>query len=430
MPTFVYDSITRTGDESTGSIDATTRAEAVRLLRQRGETATSIFIESARIVANSKKKTATRSRSVPVVHVRPRKATQTGGKKKSSSGRVRRGELASFIREIATALEAGLPLMGALRAMSQQKVNLRQAALVDHLMDQIEAGRSFAQAAVEWGAPFDDMIIGMLKAGEASGKLDAVMLQLADLLDRNADMKRSVTGALVYPAFLIVLLSGGITVISTITIPKILSVVGDEGITMPLPTRIVQGFAYFMGSYWWVLLGVAIAGWLLWRWMMAQYQYQFTFHRILLSIPVLGPLLRDVAVGRFTRTLGTLMGSGIPVLDALMITRDTLGNRVMENVIDDVVEQVRAGHSIAEPMERSGYFPPLLIQIIGLGEKTGRLDTMLSHAATSFDRKTQASLTLFTTVLPPAILVVMALAVGFVLAAAILPLVEMQSNIG
>ena len=340
-----------------------------------------------------------------------------------------RAELATFVRELATALEAGLPLMSALRAVAHQGSSSRQQAIVEHLMDRIEAGRSLAHAAAEWGAPFDDMVVGMLRAGEASGRLDAVMLQLADLLDRDADVRRAVLGAMVYPAILTVILSIGIIIIVTVTIPRVLTVAGPDA-QLPLPTRIVQGFAEVIGSYWYIMLGLGLVATLGWKAAMAKPIFKLRVHGLLLRIPVAGPLLRDVAVGRFTRTLGTLLKSGLPVIDALSITRNTLGNKAMERVIDDVVEEVRTGKSIADPLEASGHFPPLLIQIVGLGERTGRLDEMLSHAANSLDRKTKASIELFTALLPPVILVVMASLVGFIMAAAILPLMTMQSAIG
>jgi len=239
-----------------------------------------------------------------------------------------------------------------------------------------------------------------------------------------------VRGAMMYPIVLLVLLFVGVTVIVTFTIPKILSVVGDQGIVLPWPTRVVQGAADFTSSYWWVIIGVVVAIVFFYRWMLTQPLMLLSYHSILLRIPVLGTLLRDVSVGRFTRTMGTMLGSGVPVLDALTVTRDTLGNKAMEAVIDDVAEQVRGGKSIADPMERSGRFPPLLIQVVSLGERSGRLDRMLLHASDSFDKRTQETIKTFTTLLPIGVLLLMAGVILFVLAAAMLPLVEMQSMIG
>lgn len=482
MPSFAYQSVTRSGEAATGTIEAADRAEVVRLLRDRGEVAVAVDVArggsgggggrglrsrrngaagpgaaSAGTSAvgggmfgmGGGAATATgapaKSKARPLA---PRRTTGRGAATEPAAGAggsfmsrmsgtslalgrrsMSRSELTSFIREIATALEAGLPLMNALRAVARQATSPRQAEVLAHLMDRIESGRSFAQAASEWGAPFNDMIIGMIRSGEASGRLDAVLLDLAELLERDSEIRRAMAGALVYPAILVVLLSVGIVIITTVTIPKVLSAVGDD-IVMPLPTIVVLGFAQFMAQWWWALVLGIVLFYVGFRAAYAQPDFRYRFDQVLLHIPVLGSMLRNVAVGRFTRTLGTLMGAGLPIIDALLVTRDTLGNRAMEAVIDEVAEKIRAGKSIAEPMEKSGYFPPVLIQIISLGERSGRLDQMLLHAAGAFERRTQSAIKMFMNVLPPIILVVMAVVVGFVLAGALLPLLEMQSAIG
>lgn len=436
MPTFQYQSVTKGGEASTGTIEAGNRNEAVRLLMQRGEVA--VDVQPQRGAggwlgggSGSGSRAATATASSAPAAARPVTAANTT----PSSGRARRGggmrrsELTGFIREIATALEAGLPLMSALRAVAKQATSDRQLAILNHLMDRIEAGRSFAQAAHEWGTPFNDMIVGMLRAGEASGQLDTVMLQLADLLDRDLEVRRNVIGALIYPAILVVLLAIGVIIIVTFIVPRVLSTLEGMVIELPLPTRIVQGVAFFFGSYWYLILGAIAICWVAWRSAMAKPHLKREFHAFLLRLPVAGSLLRDVAVGRFTRTLGTLMSSGILILDGLLITRDTLGNKAMEAVIDEVAIQVRDGKSLADPMEKSGFFPQLLIQVISLGEKSGRLDQMLLHAANAFDRRTNAAVKLFTNVLPPIIVIFMAVIIGFVVLAVLLPLLEVQSSI-
>lgn len=442
MATFEYQTVLKDGSTSSGNIEATDRSEAVRLLSRRGEVPTWIGANrggrSRRTGIKSMPGSNTLSGKYNAGQTNSIKTTSASSSSSSSSttirsgrrGSMRRSELATFIREIATALEAGLPLMNALRAVARQAYTHRQKSILNHLMDRIESGRSFAQAATEWGLPFNEMITGMIRAGEASGKLDEVMLQLADLLDNDTETRRSVISALVYPAILVILLIAGVTVIVTVIIPRVLTIFEGQMSKLPMPTRIVHGVAMFMGSYWYLVLGGIVLLFLLWRYAYSQPGFRLEYDRFMLRLPVVGPLLRDVSVGRFSRTLGTLMGSGIPIIDSLLITRDTLGNRAMERVIDEVAEDIRKGKSIAEPMENSGFFPPLLIQIISLGERSGRLDTMLTQAADSLDRRTRASVKIFSAVLPPVIVVVMALVVGFVLAAVMLPLIEMQSALG
>jgi type II secretory pathway component PulF len=216
-----------------------------------------------------------------------------------------------------------------------------------------------------------------------------------------------------------------VVVIVTFIVPNVLKSL-PKGAELPLPTRIVQGAAGFVATYWWLVLLMAAGA--LWGWtkLYAMPEFRMSFDRGLLKSPVLGRLLRDVAVARFTRTLGTLTAAGVPILQALRITKGTLGNRAMERVVDEVCEQVAAGRTIADPMERSGYFPPMLVQIVNLGERSGRLDEMLAQAAGAFEEKTETSVKLFTTALPPILVVGLAVVVGFVVLSILLPLLQAQ----
>ncbi|MEO1131054.1 MAG: type II secretion system F family protein [Planctomycetota bacterium] len=197
-----------------------------------------------------------------------------------------------------------------------------------------------------------------------------------------------------------------------------------------MPTQIVKAVADFFGSWWWLVLGAIAVGVFAWTRLYSQPEFRLKVDRFVLRVPVVGVLVREVAVARFTRTLGTLVGSGLPVLASLKITRATLGNKAMEEAIERVADEVSEGKTIGEPMERSGYFPPLLVQIVGMGERTGKLDTMLLQAADAFEERTEQAIKLFTTVLPPLLICVLAVLVGFVLLAILLPLLELQESIG
>jgi len=197
--------------------------------------------------------------------------------------------------------------------------------------------------------------------------------------------------------------------------------------TLPWPTLIVMGFADFFFNWWiWIIVAFALVV-VAWRSWISVPENRFTFDLFKLRMPLLGRLLRDVAVARFTRTLGTLTSAGLPILDGLRITRDTLGNAALADAIDKVQDQVSSGKPLADPLEKSGLFPPLLVQVVNLGERSGKLEEMLLHSATAFDRHVNASLNLFTKALPPILLIVMASLACFVLAAILLPLLELQS---
>ncbi|HJN71284.1 MAG TPA: type II secretion system F family protein [Phycisphaerales bacterium] len=400
MHDFHFDSLTNSGEVRSGIMSGIDRADIIRQLDRRGETATKIEKMSGRKkLAHSHKKRSRRSMS--------------------------HNETATLIRELATALEAGLPLMQSLKTIRQQATPA-SGEVLDHLIQAVEAGDPLYKAAKEWGKPFDDLIVGMLHAADASGNMSDILHQLADLMDRSLELRRELVGAIMYPAIIACLIGMSGIVLVTVLIPRLIGPLAGE-MELPWPTKVVMGFADFIKIWWpWILgtIFAAIVGWKSWT---NSTENRLKLDRFKLRIPLLGPLLRDVAVTRFTRTLGTLTSAGLPILDGLSITKDTLGNAALSNAIEDVQEEVRAGRPIASPLEKSGLFPPLLVQVVNLGERSGKLEEMLLHSATSFDRQVNASLKMFTKALPPILLIVMAGLASFVLAAILLPLLEMQS---
>jgi type II secretory pathway component PulF len=222
-----------------------------------------------------------------------------------------------------------------------------------------------------------------------------------------------------------------IVVAVTFLLPRLMEpILSQPGVTVPWPTQVLLAFADFMKSWWWLVVAGALAAFVGGRRWLAVRANRRRVDRIILEAPILGPLVRDVAVARFTRTLGTLVSAGLPILQALRIVRDTLGNLVLMEAIDGVQEKVTTGQSLADPLERCGHFPPLLVQIVNIGEKSGRLEPMLMHAATAFDRQVNSSLKVFAQLLPPVLLVFMAGIAAFVLAGILLPLLEMQKALG
>jgi general secretion pathway protein F len=401
MGTFRYHSV----GSAAGTIEAVDRASAVRELLSRGVTPTRIEpVESgASAAASAFSLNFRRSMSKP--------------------------ELATFVRELATAIQAGLPLINALRTIARQGRSKSQKAILTTIIEEVEQGRSLADAFDACDGAFGELIVNMVRAGEASGRLGDVLTQAAELLDREVKLRRAILSATLYPMILLLLIVIAIVIVVVKIVPDVIATIGTE-IELPLPTRVVQGVADIIGGYWWVIVPAIVLSVLGARHWYLQPETRIRVDGFLLRVPVLGRLLRDVAVARFTRTLGTLTGAGVPVLQSLRITKGTLGNKAMESVVDEVTEQVSAGRTIADPMERSGYFPPMLVQIVNLGERSGRLDEMLDQAAGAFEDRTELSLKLFTTALPPILVVIMACAVGFVVLSILLPLLEMQEAAG
>ncbi len=419
MPNFHYQSLTSSGEVRTGVLNAVDRADVIRQLTGRGESATTIA-DGKGISA----KLLGRTLKTPGPNAQPGQTFAFGVRRPT----LKRSDLATLIRELATAIEAGLPLMTSLKTVRRQAHGAALPLILDHLIERVEAGDPLYQAAKDYGPPFDDMVIGMLRAADASGEMSQVLHQLADLLERSVELRRELLGATFYPMIVATLLMASIIIFVTVLVPRLIRpMASNPDFNMPWTTKIVLGMAEFIQSNWHICLvgiGVIWLGWWFWSNIPAN---RARIDLLKLKSPLLGRLLRDVAVARFTRTLGTLITSGLPILDSLKITRNTLGNTALMTAIDDVRDKVTGGKALADPLEKSGLFPPLLIQVIDLGERSGRLDSMLMHAATAFDRQVNTSIKMFTKALPPLLLIVMASLGGFVLAAILLPLLELQS---
>ena len=437
MPNFQYESLSADGEVRSGVLTAASRAEAVRALTSRGETATFLEDADASGAPTRGAQSSAQSKGQAKAQSKARANAQGGSARRtSSSARSRvggrpslgRADLANLIRELATALEAGLPLMQSLKTVRRQAHGRALPVILDHLIERVEAGDPLYLAARDYGLPFDDMIVGMLRAADASGEMSEVLHQLADLLERSVELRRELMGATFYPMIVAGLLVVSVVVLVTVLVPRLIGpMAAQPNFEMPWPTAVVLASADFLQQYWYYIIGAIALLVFLWHAWIRVPSNRLLIDRAKLKAPLLGRLTRDVAVARFTRTLGTLTSAGLPILDALRITKNTLGNRALMAAVDQVQDQVTSGKSLADPLERSGLFPPLLIQVVNLGERSGRLDTMLIHAAKAFDRQVNASIKLFTKALPPLLLIVMAGLGGFVLAAILLPMVNMQS---
>ena len=426
MPAYRYQSLTARGEARNGVLTAGGRVAAIRQLEGRGETPTAIHLadenDAAAVPAPTAALVAQTDGAATILQALPQALRRGRARPRAS-----RAELANLVRELATALEAGLPLMQALRTVRRQASSRAMEVILDHLLERVESGAPLHQAAQEYGPPFDDLTVGMLRAADASGRMSEVLHQLADLMDRSIELRGEVLGATLYPAIVFCLVVISAVILVTLIVPQLIAPLIGQFADLPMATRIVLGLAEFISAWWFVCLGLALAAWLGWRAWVAHPANRLRVDRMKLQLPVAGRLLRDVAVARFTRTLGTLSAAGIPILDALRITRGTLGNSAMMAAIDEVSERVTSGAALADPLEKSGLFPPLLVQVVNLGERSGRLESMLLHAAGAFDRQVNQSLKLFTRALPPVLIMIMAALGAFVLAAILLPLLQLQT---
>lgn len=406
MPTFRYQPI---GSLPAGTIEAPDRASAVRLLAGRGITPAAI-------------EPVTRGRPAP-------SGRDAAAAVRSWRSAMSRAETAMFVRELATAVRAGLPIVTALRTVGRTGRSPRQRAMLAHLIDRVEHGISLGEACREWGTPFTDLIVSLIAAGEQAGRLGEVLQQAADLLDRELKLRRTVQSATIYPAILLSLIVAAIAIVVTVIVPRILAGLAGQAMTLPWPTRVLQQSASLIAGWWWPGALAAVLLFLAGRRLLADPAVRLRVDSLLLRVPLLGRVLRDAAVARFARTLATLTGAGIPVLTALRVTRGTLGNKALEQVIERVGEQVAGGRTIAEPLEQSGQFPPLLAQIVSVGERSGKLPEMLAQAAGALEDRTEVSVRVLTAALPPVLVVLMAGAVGFVILGILLPLLDFQEAV-
>lgn len=428
MPTFRYQTLAGNNGSAAAVIDAPDRAAALRQLRVQGVTPTRLEPISKREAKKETEKTqATLAQpSGSTAHAAPASAWSL------SRPGMSRAELAMFMRELATAVQAGLPLVQSLKTIERQIRHHGQKAMVGKIIHEVEHGKSLADACRKVGKPFGELTISLIRGGEASGKLGETLEHLATLLDRDVKIRRMLISSLIYPAILAVMIVIAIIIMILVIVPRILApFAGKLAINqLPIPTRVVIAVGDIVGGYWWAILiaiGVSL--------MVFQSAYRrpagrLSIDRTLLKLPLLGAALREVAVARFTRTLGTLVSAGLPALTALRVTKATLGNRAMELVVEQVCEAVSSGKTISEPMEKSGHFPSLLTQIIGLGERSGRLPQMLNQAATVFEERTETRLKVVSSILPVAMVLVAACVIGFVMAGVLLPLIQMQDLIG
>ena len=297
--------------------------------------------------------------------------------------RVKPAEVAIFTRQMATLLRAGIPLAEALGALAEQADNRKLQLILAGIRQKVNEGGALADALGQNPKIFPELYVNMVRSGEAAGNLDAVLARLADFLDEQLALRSKVSSALTYPVVMAVLGSIIMGVLMVVVVPQIATVFEDSGKTLPWNTRLLIFAAGITGDYWWVLIPL-IAGVVfgLRRWYHSP-RGRATVDRIGLKLPVVGPLLRYIAVARFSRTLSTMLASGVPLLTALEIVRKVLNNSVLEKVVEAARDTIREGESIATTLKRSGEFPSMMCHMVAVGERSGQLETMLENVATA-----------------------------------------------
>jgi type IV pilus assembly protein PilC len=342
---------------------------------------------------------------------------------------VRTRDIVIFTRQFATMINAGLPLVQSLDILARQTENPALGEVTRQVVFDVESGHTLADAFSKHPKAFTELYVNMVAAGEAGGILDTILMRLATFLEKSDALIRKVKGAMVYPAVIMSVAAIAVAVLLVFVIPTFQKMFASVGMELPLPTRIVIGMSNGLINYWWVMLGVIA---LLIYAIRNYYKTPDGRKRIdqmLLNAPVIGDLLRKSAVSRFTRTLGTLISSGVSILDGLEITAKTAGNRVIHDAVMESRNSIAGGETIASPLEKSKVFPPMVISMIAVGEQTGGLDEMLSKIADFYDEEVDVAVSALLSLMEPMMIVVLGVIVGGMVVAMYLPIFDMMNAV-
>lgn len=348
---------------------------------------------------------------------------------KLGSGRVRLGDLANATRQLATLLSSGLPLMDSLTVLVEQEEAQALKSALSSVRDAVREGASLADALKANPKVFSQLYMNMVSAGEASGTLEITLDRLADFLDEQVRFRGRFAAALAYPALMSLIGVGVLFFLFAFVMPRVVGMFEDMKQQLPFITLALLWVVKFLSTLWWAILIVLGAAIYYVRRYVSTPVGKAWLDARMLRLPVFGTLIRMIAVSRFTRTLGTLLESGVPTLTALDIVRSVVGNTVLADAIHKARENVREGEPIADPLRRSGLFPPVVVQMVAVGEKSGELEKMLLKISDSFDRTVETRITALMSLLEPVIILVMGLVVGFIVVAILLPILQMSTGV-
>jgi type II secretion system protein F len=334
--------------------------------------------------------------------------------------RITTNDLLVFTQELSTLLEAGLPLDRSLQILTELAEKERFREVIKDILKKIEAGRSFSEALSSYPSIFPKLYVNMSKAGEAGGILNVILSRLSKYLLTTKEMKDYLISVLIYPAILTLASGASIIILLTFVIPRFAKIFADMGQAIPLPTQIMLSISQGVRSYWWVLAGALLLGWYGFRAYVRSGEGKVSWDRFKLGLVVIGNLVRQIEVARFSRTLGTLLQSGVPILQAIQIVRETANNEIIARSISEVHEGVKQGGGISKTLQTLKVFPPLAIHMITVGEETGKLDEMLVKVAENYEVSLQNALKRFINLLEPMIILIMGAVVGFIVVSMLL----------
>ncbi len=416
MAIYEYKGFDPTGGNRTGIVDADTAREARAKLRGQGVMVTDLVVSGVSAEGQEDAK----------------------GPKRSSFGRIFKVDrrvrgaqtLPIYTRQLATLVRSGIPLAQSLTALIEQVEHKDVEVIFRDLREQITRGKSLADALAMHPKLFDDLYVNMVRAGEASGNLDDVLVRLAEFRVKQQRIASRVKTALIYPMIMLTVGAGVVIFLVNVVVPKLVTIAKSRGQSLPWMTRLLDNASVFLQhNLVWLLL-TGFFGWIIWRYViLVRPPVRLWWDSTKLRLPVLGSLFKKVIVSRFAVTMATLLRSGVTVLDSLAIVRTVLDNKLMENVLEEVRTRILEGADIATPLKKSGVFPPVVGYMVAVGEQTGQLEEMLERVAEAYEDEIEASTTRALAVIEPAMIVILAFVVGFIVIAVMLPILQTSTSI-
>src|SRR5688572_2132570 len=416
MATFAFEAMNSSGQEVKDEVEASDSQEAIAKIRQKG-----YFPTKVREKAGKKK-----------VQKKGKEDTSLVPKRKMpiSIGGVPRKQLVSFTRQLSTLQDAGLPILRSLQILEQQQKPGLLKAIIGGVADEVEGGGTLSDAMAKFPKAFDKLYVNMINAGEAGGVLDLILARLADFMEKAARLKKKVIGAMIYPAVVITIAVAIVSMIMIFVIPKFEQIFKDFGTKLPKITQILLDTSRWFANWGWAyVLASPIVFMLVWRLIRMSEGGKYATDAIKLKIPILGNILGKTAIARFTRTLGTLISAGVPILDAINITKETCGNEVYSRALGKVHDAIREGESMADPLRATKVCDAIVVNMVDVGEETGDLDKMLIKVADNYDSDIDVLVSSLISILEPVMVVILGVIVGFIVIALFAPMITLISAV-
>lgn len=427
MPKFSYVAMDSRGKETKGTLEVSSQNEAITRLKEMGYFPTKV-VEADKV----KEKSAKGAKAAPAKSAKGAKKSFNLNIKIPGMGGVKTKVLTVFTRQLATLVDAGLPLLRGLRVLERQEKNPTLKSVLGQLATSVEGGSTFSEALGQHPKVFNRLYVSMVKAGEMGGVLEVVLNRLSEFMEKAQKIKGKVVAAMFYPSAVMFVAVTILIVLMVWVVPKFEEIFRDmlEGASLPAFTNVVLQISRMIKNHFLITAGIVIAFFIMMKLLVKTKLGRKLFDKLKLKLPGLGPVISKVAISRFTRTLGTLVSSGVPILQALTIVKETSGNVIIGNAVASVHESVKEGETITAPLEQANVFPPMVISMVDVGEQTGALPEMLMKIADNYDEEVDNAVSAMTSLLEPIMIVFLAIIVGSIVIALFLPLITLMDRVG